>query len=121
MSYLSSIKSHVLSNGIEAYCLPKQEIPLVCLLIYFGIGSGSEGSNETGMCHFLEHMMFKGSSNFPQGSLDIFSMRNGGENNAFTSRDSTCYYHVLPADSWSKVLSLEKRSIELLKFGIKRI
>ena len=114
MSYLSSIKSHVLSNGIEAYCLPKQEIPLVCLLIYFGIGSGSERSNETGMCHFLEHMMFKGSSNFPQGSLDIFSMRNGGENNAFTSRDSTCYYHVLPADSWSKVLSLEKDRLNSL-------
>ena len=119
MSYLSTINSHTLSNGIEAYCLPKQEIPLVCVLIYFGIGSGSEKPNETGMCHFLEHMMFKGSSNFPQGSLDIFSMRHGGENNAFTSRDSTCYYHVLPADSWSKVLNLEKDRLNSLNLESK--
>ena len=119
MSYLSAINSRILSNGIEAYCLPKQEIPLVCLLIYIGIGSGSEESDETGMCHFLEHMMFKGSANFPQGSLDIFSMRNGGENNAFTSRDSTCYYHVLPSDSWWKVLSLERDRLDHLSLRSK--
>ncbi len=119
MSYLSFINAHTLSNGIEAYCLPKQEIPLVCLLVYFGIGSGSEESDETGMCHFLEHMMFKGSANFPQGSLDIFSMRNGGENNAFTSRDSTCYYHVLPSESWWKVLSLEKDRLNSLNLDSK--
>ncbi|MEE2925575.1 MAG: pitrilysin family protein [bacterium] len=119
MSYSSSINAQTLSNGIEAYCLPKQEIPLVCLLIYFGIGSGSEQSNETGMCHFLEHMMFKGSSNFPQGSLDIFSMRHGGENNAFTSRDSTCYYHVLPSESWWKVLGLEKDRLNCLSLESK--
>tara|TARA_B100000674_G_scaffold492238_2_gene511817 strand:- start:2363 stop:3649 length:1287 start_codon:yes stop_codon:yes gene_type:complete len=119
MSYLSSVNARRLSNGIEVYCLPKQEIPLVCLLIYFGIGSGSEDSSETGMCHFLEHMMFKGSANFPQGSLDIFSMRNGGENNAFTSRDSTCYYHVLPAESWWKVLCLERDRLNSLNLETK--
>lgn len=107
-----------LTNGIEVYCLPKPEIPLACVLIHFQIGSGCEESHQTGMCHFLEHMMFKGSKNFPQGSIDIFSMRKGGENNAFTSRDSTCYYHVLPSDNWHQVLEIERDrldSLDLLK------
>lgn len=119
MTSFAPLKINRLSNGIPAYCLPKQEIPLACVLIHFGIGSGCETTYQTGMCHFLEHMMFKGSDKFPQGSIDIFSMRKGGENNAFTSRDSTCYYHVLPWDKWHSVLEIERDRLQSLNLNKK--
>jgi len=76
-------------------------------MVLYPVGSAHEKATQFGMAHFLEHMMFKGSQHFPQGSIDLFSHRSGGENNAYTSRDFTVYYHVLPARHWQKALEIE--------------
>lgn len=97
----------ILRNGLTVHTIQRRELPIVFVMLLYPVGSGHERTSEFGMAHFLEHMMFKGSQNFPQGTLDLFSHRSGGENNAYTSRDFTVFYHVLPSRHWQKALEME--------------
>ncbi|MBT3786419.1 insulinase family protein, partial [bacterium] len=103
----SGYHSCALSNGLKLHVLERRELPIVVLMVLYSVGSSHETPAQYGMAHFLEHMMFKGSEQFPLGSIDLFSHRSGGENNAFTSRDFTVYYHVLPARHWKSALEIE--------------
>lgn len=96
-----------MENGLLVTVVPRYDMPLVSVNVSYRVGSGMESEGEYGVSHFLEHMMFKGSKAYPQGSIDSFSLRSGGENNAFTTRDFTSYYHLLPATYWSDSLKME--------------
>ena len=98
---------HTLANGLSIYVVEKPEVATATLMCLYRVGSASESQQQQGAAHLLEHMMFKGSKNFPAGSIDTLVQRLGGENNAFTSRDYTAYYHVVPALEWEKVLDME--------------
>ena len=71
--------------------------PVVTSMVWYGVGSRDEGPGQTGLSHFLEHMMFKGTPRFPYGVLEEGVKRHGGMWNTFTSYDYTAYYEVLPA------------------------
>jgi zinc protease len=66
-------------------------------MVWYGVGSRNEAEGRTGLSHFLEHMMFKGTERFPYGVLEEGVKQRGGLWNAFTSYDYTAYYEVLPA------------------------
>ncbi|PCJ18045.1 MAG: hypothetical protein COB02_06075 [Candidatus Cloacimonadota bacterium] len=108
-----------LENGLSVYLFLKKNLPLVSITMVYGVGSFDESKQEQGVAHFLEHMMFKGSKNYSLGAIDLFSHVSGGENNAYTCKDYTAYYHLLPKDSWQEALLIEKdRMINLdLKQG----
>ena len=88
MSYFKTI----LSNGLTVISYPMPSVRSVSLGLWFRVGSRDENSQQAGLTHFMEHMMFKGTSK--KGPLDI-SMhfdKLGAEFNAFTSKEYTCYY-----------------------------
>lgn len=82
-------------------------MPIVTSMLWYGVGSSHEAPGQTGIAHFLEHMMFRGTSHRPGGEIDRVTTLNGGHNNAFTSLDHTAYYFSFSADRWPVALELE--------------
>ena len=96
-----------LSNGFRALLVERGPLPVVASILWYRIGSRDERLGETGVSHFLEHMMFKGTDRFPKGHIDLLTSKMGGSNNAFTDSDSTAYYFSLAADRWETALEIE--------------
>jgi zinc protease len=86
-----------LSNGLRILTREARHAPVGCVMVWYGVGSRNELPEKTGISHFLEHMMFKGTPTFPYGVLEEGVKLRGGMWNAFTSHDYTAYYEVLPA------------------------
>ncbi len=96
-----------LSNGFRAFLVPRRGLPIAASVLYYRVGSRDERSGETGVSHFLEHMMFKGTSRYAKGEIDAITSRLGGSNNAQTDQDSTAYFFALAADRWETALEIE--------------
>ena len=90
-------KEAVLNNGLRLVMCRKSEIPNVIINSCFHVGSKDEDPNKTGISHLLEHLMFSGSENIPEGKFDEILHANGGESNAFTTQDYTSYYLTIPS------------------------
>jgi zinc protease len=90
-------RESVLKNGIRLVMSRKPEIPNVIINSSFHVGSKDEMPTKTGISHLLEHLMFSGSANIPDGKFDEILHANGGESNAFTTQDYTSYYLSIPS------------------------
>ena len=104
---LPKLKELELSNGFRALLVERHTLPIVCSMVWYRVGSRDERSGETGLSHFLEHMMFKGTNTFGKGVIDQLTGKMGGSNNAFTDNDVTSYYFSLASDRWEKALEIE--------------
>ncbi len=96
-----------LKNGLKLLVSERHSHPVVCCMIWYRVGSRNEGRGETGVSHFLEHMMFKGTKRFRKGEIDRLSAQLGGSNNAFTNTDYTGYYFNFASDRWQIALDIE--------------
>ena len=96
-----------LDNGFHALLVARRTLPVVASILWYGVGSRDETDSETGLSHFLEHMMFKGTDKYKKGEIDLLTGRMGGSNNAFTDNDVTAYYFSLAADRWETALEIE--------------
>ena len=96
-----------LKNGLDVLIAERHDDPVVCVILYYGVGSVSESDAEAGMSHFLEHMMFKGSAKFAKGEVDRLTTLLGGMNNAFTGKDHTAYWMRFASDRWETALEIE--------------
>lgn len=96
-----------LDNGFKALLVERGPLPVVASVLWYRVGSRDERTGETGVSHFLEHMMFKGTEAFAKGQIDLQTSKMGGSNNAFTDNDGTAYYFTLAADRWEKALEIE--------------
>lgn len=96
-----------LDNGFRALLVERRTLPVVASVLWYQVGARDERTAETGLSHFLEHMMFKGTDRFPKGEIDLLTSKMGGSNNAFTDSDSTAYYFSLAADRWETALEIE--------------
>jgi len=96
-----------LDNGFRALLVARRTLPVVATMLWYGVGSRDEVVGETGLSHFLEHMMFKGTDKYKKGEIDLLTGRMGGSNNAFTDNDVTAYYFSLAADRWEAALEIE--------------
>ncbi len=101
------VTKKVLDNGLKVFLIQVKELPVVSHWIWYSVGSRDEQSGETGVSHFLEHMMFKGTKKYPKGSIDLITARLGGHNNAFTSSDYTAYYFNLKSDRFEEAMKIE--------------
>ncbi|MCF6227298.1 MAG: insulinase family protein [Planctomycetes bacterium] len=101
------VEEFTLDNGLKLLVIPKPTVPVVSTYVWYKVGSIDETPGRTGMAHFLEHMMFKGSKNYKVGEVDRVTVRNGGSNNAFTSFDYTGYYIDLPKSRYHEALKIE--------------
>ena len=97
---------HQLANGARVVTLPLVESPLVCLDFWCRAGSIFENSPESGMAHFLEHMVFKGSEQLGPGQFDLRIEAMGGNSNAATGFDDVHYHVLIPPEAAAEALDL---------------
>ena len=90
-----NVAEKVLKNGLKIMVKEDHRAPVVVSQIWYKVGSSYESDGITGVSHALEHMMFKGTTKYPDDTFNKIIAENGGEDNAFTSRDYTAYYQTL--------------------------
>lgn len=101
------IRTVTLPNGLRVYLKPIPDSPIVTTKVAYKVGSADEDLDCTGLSHYLEHLMFKGTTKIKPGDIDRLTLRNGGQNNAYTSEDLTVYHFDFAADRWEAALEVE--------------
>ncbi|HJT77727.1 MAG TPA: pitrilysin family protein, partial [Gemmataceae bacterium] len=101
------VRTEVLPNGLHVYLKPIKDSPVVTTMVAYKVGSSDEDLNHTGLSHYLEHLMFKGTDKIKPGDIDKITLRNGGANNAYTSEDYTIFFFDFAADRWEPALEIE--------------
>lgn len=96
-----------LANGMQVVVIPNHRAPVVSHMVWYRAGSADEPPGKSGIAHFLEHLMFKGTPKYPGGIMDNVVARNGGDQNAFTSYDFTAYYQNIAVDRLPLVMDIE--------------
>ncbi len=96
-----------LANGFKALVLPRTHAPVVVCDLYYPVGSVNEPAGKTGLAHFVEHMLFKGTERFPKGQIDRLAFIAAGQSNAETGEDWTHYWFAFPSDRWELALAIE--------------
>jgi zinc protease len=96
-----------LSNGLRVVVIPDRRTPVVTQMIWYKVGSADETPGKSGLAHFLEHLMFKGTDAHPAGEFSQLVSRIGGNENAFTSYDYTAYYQRVSRDQLATMLAFE--------------
>ncbi len=109
--------SFTLANGLQLVVIPDHRLPVVTHMVFYRAGSADDPPGQSGIAHFLEHLMFKGTARFPTGEFDRIVMRAGGTDNAFTSTDKTYYYEQALADALPRLMDLGADRMSGLSFA----
>ncbi|MGY2903910.1 M16 family metallopeptidase [Bradyrhizobium sp. URHC0002] len=99
--------SFTLDNGLQVVVIPDHRTPVVTQMIWYKVGSADETPGKSGLAHFLEHLMFKGTAKHPAGEFSQTVLRIGGNENAFTSLDYTGYFQRVPREHLAKMMEFE--------------
>lgn len=111
----ASVKEYTLKNGLKVLVIEDHKAPLATFQIWYRVGSKDERVGKTGISHLLEHMMFKGTPKYGSKEFSNIIQRNGGIDNAHTTKDYTMYHQTLPSDRIGLSINLEAdRMINLL-------
>jgi zinc protease len=102
-----NVTTFSLKNGMDVVVIPDHRAPVVTHMVWYRVGSADEPLGLSGIAHFLEHLMFKGTKEVPAGEFSKIVRRNGGEDNAFTSTDYTAYFQRISRDRLELVMKLE--------------
>jgi zinc protease len=109
LSLTKGVVIRTLDNGLRVIIKEDRSIPLVGFAVAYRVGfrdEDPEGGN-TGLTHLLEHMLFKGTKNYPKGEFDRIMTEIGARNNAYTSYEHTVYWQILPASGIDTAALLE--------------
>src|SRR5262249_46904423 len=101
------IRTATLANGLRVYLKVVKGSPVVTTMVAYKVGSADEDLDSTGLAHYLEHLMFKGTAKIKPGYIDRLTQRNGGRNNAFTTEDYTIFHFDFAADRYQVALEIE--------------
>ncbi len=96
-----------LPNGLQLVVIPDHRAPVVTQMIWYRVGAADEPPGSSGIAHFLEHLMFKGTDLVPSSQFSKIVAKNGGEDNAFTNHDVTAYFQRVAKDRLPKVMEME--------------
>jgi len=110
-----------LDNGLRVLLLEDARSPIVSFQVWYRVGSRDEQRGATGIAHFLEHLMFKGTPTHGARQFARLVEENGGQDNAFTSQDVTSYYVNIAADKVDLVIDLEADRMQNLLLDAKEI
>src|ERR1700754_3749126 len=99
--------SFTLDNGLQVVVIPDHRTPVVTQMIWYKVGSADETPGKSGLAHFLEHLMFKGTAKHPVGEFSQTVLKVGGNENAFTSVDYTGYFQRVPRDQLPGMMEFE--------------
>ena len=110
------VVERVLNNGLRALILPRRRVPIVVCDLYYPVGAFDEPPGKSGLAHFLEHMLFKGTERFPKGQIDQLAFIAGGQANAETGEDCTHFWFTFPSNRWELALQVEADRMTLARF-----
>jgi len=99
--------TYTLDNGLQLVVIENHRAPIVTHMVWYKVGAADEPWGQSGIAHFLEHLMFKGTEAHPEGAFSRIVAQNGGSQNAFTSQDYTAYFQNIAADRLELVMELE--------------
>ncbi|WP_312526463.1 pitrilysin family protein [Paracoccus sp. (in: a-proteobacteria)] len=111
------ISHFTLPNGLEAVVIEDHRAPVVVQMLWYKIGSADETPGKSGIAHYLEHLMFKGTEKLAPGELSKTVTANGGMDNAFTSYDYTTYFQRIASDRLPLIMGMEADRMENLRIG----
>src|SRR5260370_33181675 len=94
-------------NGLEVVVIPDHRAPVVTRMVWYKVGSADETAGKSGLAHFLEHLMFKGTKKNPLGRYSQTVATLGGQENAFTTDDYTTYYQRIPRERLKTLMQFE--------------
>jgi zinc protease len=103
----AGITTYRLDNGLEIVVIPDTRTPVVTHMIWYKNGSADDPVGKSGIAHFLEHLMFKGTSTHPQGEFSNLVAELGGQENAFTSYDYTAYFQRIGKEHLDTLMQFE--------------
>jgi zinc protease len=101
------VADFTLPNGLELVVIPDHRAPVVTHMIWYKVGAADETPGKSGLAHFLEHLMFKGTAKHPAGEFSKVVSRLGGRENAFTTDDYTGYFQRVPSEKLKTVMEFE--------------
>jgi zinc protease len=101
------IANFTLRNGLEVVVIPDHRTPVVTHMIWYKVGSADETPGKSGLAHFLEHLMFKGTAKNPAGRFSQTLATLGGQENAFTTLDYTAYFQRIAKEYLPLVMEFE--------------
>ena len=101
------ISQFALPNGLQVVVIPDHRAPVVTQIVWFKVGAMDDPQGLSGLAHFFEHMMFRGTKSVPGDQYARTLTRNGGENNAFTTEDYTAFYEQIARDRLKLAMDLE--------------
>ncbi|MFK3666240.1 M16 family metallopeptidase [Ochrobactrum teleogrylli] len=108
------VSNFTLPNGLKVVVIPDHRAPVVTQMIWYHVGSADEVPGVSGIAHFLEHLMFKGTKTHPAGEFSAKVASIGGEENAFTSYDYTAYYQRVSPEALEMIMDFESDRMENL-------
>ena len=101
------VTTFTLQNGLNVVVIEDHRAPVVVQMIWYRVGAADEPPGHSGIAHFLEHLMFKGTAAHPAGEFSQLVSRIGGSENAFTSYDYTAYYQRVARDQLATMMAFE--------------
>lgn len=110
-----------LANGLEVVVVPDRRAPVVTHMVWYKVGAADEPQGKTGIAHFLEHLMFKGTEKVPPGEFSKIVARLGGQDNAFTSQDITAYFQRVAKEKLPQVMEMEADRMSNLRLDEKDV
>ncbi|HEX2113082.1 MAG TPA: pitrilysin family protein, partial [Alphaproteobacteria bacterium] len=100
-------ETFTLANGLQVVVIANHRSPIVTHMVWYKTGAADEAPGKSGIAHFLEHLMFRGTREIPPGEFSKIVARNGGRDNAFTSYDYTGYFQNVSRDRLELVMKME--------------
>ncbi len=97
----------VLQNGLQVVVVPDHRAPVVTQIVVYKVGAMDDPPGMSGLAHFFEHMMFRGTHSVPGGGFSQQIARNGGDDNAYTTHDYTVFYEQIARDKLRLIAHLE--------------
>lgn len=101
------VSHFTLGNGMQVVVIEDHRAPVVVHMVWYRVGAADEAPGESGLAHFLEHLMFKGTKTMAPGEFSQRVAAQGGSDNAFTSWDYTAYFQRVAADRLEMVMAME--------------
>ncbi len=111
----SNIREKDFPNGLKAIIMEDHKAPLVTFQVWYRVGSRDEQAGTAGMSHLLEHMMFKGTKRLGPSEFSKIVQKNGGMDNAFTTKDCTVYFEDISSDRLPIVMRMEADRMQNLR------
>jgi zinc protease len=103
----ADVSHFTLANGLEVVVVPDHRAPVVTHMIWYKVGAADETPGKSGLAHFLEHLMFKGTEKNPGDTFSRQVAAIGGQENAFTASDYTGFFQRVPRNHLKEMMALE--------------